>query len=98
MLHSQVRAPKPFEIICWIDHAEPVNKQVWDVPTNPDQLFPCVVFSGGFVASENDEIIELARDITEHGNTGGSVHILKRCVVYRKRVAVPRAPAKYRLK
>lgn len=88
----QTRAPRPAVVICWIDHSEPVDKTTWDLPTHPDSLYPCLVFSAGFVCSENAQIIEISRDVSEHGSIGGCLHILKKCIVYRKEIAVPTVP------
>jgi hypothetical protein len=85
----RVRPDKECVLVAWIDHAEPVNKQKWDVPTNPAQLYPSVCWSAGFVESENEDVIEIARDHTEYGSSGAPIHILKRCIVYIHRIKVP---------
>jgi len=92
MKKQAARATKAAEIICWIDHSEPANKRVWDVPTHPADLYPCVVFTTGFVVSENDQIIEVSRDLSEHGSVGACLHILVKCIIYRKRIRVPGVP------
>ena len=89
MKKTTVAAKWPFEIICWIDHGEPIDKRSWDGPTPPEQLRPIVVWTGGFIVSENDQIVEQARDTSEYGHTSASINIIKKCIVYRKRIAVP---------
>ena len=88
-MRKNIKAPMRAEVVCWIDHSEPVNKTAWDVPTHPDHLYPCVVFSTGFVLSENDQVLEIARDISEYGSIGAALHILKKCIIYRKLIRVP---------
>lgn len=85
----RVRPDKPFLLVAWIDHAEPVHKQKWDTPTDAAMLYPSVCWSAGFLESENEDVIELARDKTEYGHGGGHIHILKRCIVYAKKFKVP---------
>jgi hypothetical protein len=88
-ISAKIRPQFPAEIICWIDHSEPVGKRVWDTATPPEELFGCVVFTAGFVVSENPQIVEIARDLSEHGAVGGCLHILKNCIVARKRMRPP---------
>lgn len=88
---TRIRPDRSAELICWIDHAEPLDRPAWAPPTPPDELVPVVVWTSGFVVSENEQIIEVARDYSEYRNAGGPVHILKCAIVYRKRVAVPYA-------
>jgi hypothetical protein len=83
-----VRPHARAELICWLDHSEPMTRKAWDAATVPENLVALLVWSAGFVTSENDDIIELSRDATEHGTVGAPVYILKRCIVSRKRIPV----------
>lgn len=91
MSRKTVRAGKPAVVVWWIDHAEP-EKRVWDAPTDPRKLVACLVCSVGFVQSENDDILEISRDLSEHGAVGACLHIIKKCIVSRKVIRVPRVP------
>ena len=93
MRKTVVRAPRQAVVVCWIDHSEPVDKRTWDAPTHPDKLYPCLVFSTGFLCAENEQILEISRDISEHGSVGACLHILKKCIIYRKNVVVPAVPS-----
>ena len=78
------------EIITWADHHEPDDKQTWDDATAKDKLAPVLIVSAGVVTSENETMVELARDYnTSDGMAGAFLHIIKSCIVSRKRVAVP---------
>lgn len=89
MKKSSIKASKHAVVVCWIDHSEPVDKATWDLPTRPSNLYPCLVFSAGFVCAENAQILEISRDLSEHGSVGGCLHILKKCIVFQKTIRVP---------
>ena len=79
------------ELILWEDHHEP-DKDTWDSPTPADKLGPVIVHTVGFVVSENDMIIEVARDYyADDGEmlAGAFLQIMAKCIVSRKVLSVP---------
>lgn len=83
------RAERRAEVIAWRDHAEPTDKGLWDRPTPAADLWPHVVFTVGFILEETAGIVEVCRDLSEHGSVGACLHILKKEIIYRHPVKVP---------
>lgn len=86
---KHIKCPQHAEVIAWADHSEPGEQPTWGDPTQKDELRPAVIFSVGFVATENDRMVELVRDMAEDKLVGARLHIMKNAIIYRKRVAVP---------
>lgn len=76
------------ELIVWEDHHEP-DKDTWDDPTPTAELGPVVAHTVGFVLSENDTMIEVARDYYEADglSAGAFFQIMKKCIVARYKLA-----------
>lgn len=77
------------ELIVWEDHVEP-NKATWDDASAPEDMAPLLVHTVGFVLTETNEMLEIARDWVDdkdHPSSGAFLWILKKCVVSRKPLA-----------
>lgn len=82
--------PRTVELILWGDHHEPAQAP-WGRPSKNKDLRPAQILSVGFVSAENTRISELVRDIAEDGAIGARVHLMRRVVIARARVAIPAA-------
>ncbi len=72
--------PKKIEVV-WEDHHE---NNDWTEPTDEHRLAPQLIRTRGFLVQENDQMIEVARDIYVGGEGIGSpLRIMKKCIVKR---------------
>lgn len=81
---SEIRAWNEPVLIAWEDHHSKADESEWAKPTAPEDLKPLVIRSVGFIVSENDQMIELARDAyLDDSNliVSGHMRILKKCIV-----------------
>lgn len=80
-------------VIAWQDHHERVNDpKEWSAPTPPAELYPVIVYSSGYLVSQNDEMVELARDIYEEDGeviAGGLMRIMRKCILSPANLACP---------
>jgi hypothetical protein len=74
---------EPVRVI-WEDHHSKSDESEWGQPTPPDYLKPILVRSAGFIVSENEDMIELARDAYMDEDElviSGPIRILRKCIV-----------------
>jgi len=67
----------------WEDHHEIDGNSE---PTDPENLRPVIWETRGYLLTENEHMLEVAREITRTPQAypaGATVRIMKKCIVYR---------------
>ena len=73
--------------VLWEDHNSNYMDE-WCEATPKNELKPTLVMTRGFLVSENNKMIEIARDLDmdkEEASIGAHIRILKSCIVKRSK-------------
>ncbi len=84
---------KPAELVIWLDAWVDDSWAAIEEDGEPEGT---VVSSLGFVVKETEDYITLAAmDVPADNMTNARAHIPKRCILVRRRVRLPRIPARF---